>query len=261
MLTIVHSLQENEDLFFIDEFGPRAVKRYGGRLYLKKNQTADVPKNQSPKGSVTLSAALSAMTNQLCWVFGEAKDTWAMIDLIEVLFNRFYQKTKIYITWDAASWHASIELVNWLDALNAETLRLGNGPYVEFVPLPISSQFLNVIESVFSAMARAVIHHSDYGSAKEMKTAISKHFFDRNEFFEENPRRAGKKIWEIDFFYDFKNLRSGDYREWKGLNNFSWSTPHSFWKKPPRHFTVHHYSSSIVRTIPSPTDSYAIYSD
>lgn len=154
------------------------------------------------------------MTNQLCWVFGEAKDTWAMIDLIEVLFNRFYQKTKIYITWDAASWHASIELVNWLDALNAETLRLGNGPYVEFVPLPISSQFLNVIESVFSAMARAVIHHSDYGSAKEMKTAISKHFFDRNEFFEENPRRAGKKIWEIDFFYDFKNLRSGDYREW-----------------------------------------------
>jgi len=62
-------------------------------------------------------------------------------------------------------------------------------------------------------MARAVIHHSDYGSAKEMKTAISKHFVDRNEFFEGNPRRAGKKIWEIDFFNDFKNLRSGDYRE------------------------------------------------
>jgi hypothetical protein len=47
-----------------------------------------------------------------------------------------------------------------------------------------------------------------------MKTAISKHFVDRNKFFEENPRRAGKKIWEIDFFNDFKNLRSGDYREW-----------------------------------------------
>jgi transposase len=214
LLTIVHSLQEDEALFFIDEFGPRAVKRYGGRLYLKKGETANVPKKQSPKGSVTLSAALNATTNQLFWIYGDAKDTEAMIDLIEILYSKFFQKMKIYITWDAASWHASLELINWLDAMNTETLRLGNGPYIEFVPLPISSQFLNVIESVFSSMVRAVIHHSDYGSAEEMKTAISKHFADRNEFFKKNPRRAGKKIWEIDFFHDFNNLRSGDYREW-----------------------------------------------
>ena len=214
LLTIVHLLQEDQDLFFIDEFGPRAVKRYGGRLYVKKGETVDVPKNQASKGAVTLSGALSATTNQIYWIYGKTKDTRAMIDLIEILYNRFYQKTKIYITWDAASWHSSIELINWLDALNAGTVRHGNGPYVEFVPFPTSSQFLNVIESVFSSMAQAVIHHSDYGSAMEMKTAISKHFVDRNDFFKENPKRAGKQIWEIDFFNDFKNLRSGNYRQW-----------------------------------------------
>jgi len=63
-------------------------------------------------------------------------------------------------------------------------------------------------------MKRAVIHHSDYQSEMEMKKAISRHFVERNIFFKENPKRAGKKIWEVDFFQDSNNLRSGTYREW-----------------------------------------------
>ena len=47
-----------------------------------------------------------------------------------------------------------------------------------------------------------------------MKAAMSKHFVERNAYFVENPRRAGKKIWDIDFFADFENIRSGDYRQW-----------------------------------------------
>ena len=85
---------------------------------------------------------------------------------------------------------------------------------IEFVPLPTNSQFLNVIETVFGTMKKTVIHGSNYRSEEEMKTAISRHFRERNEFFRQNPRRAGKKIWEIDFFNNFKNLLAGDYREW-----------------------------------------------
>ena len=82
------------------------------------------------------------------------------------------------------------------------------------MPLPTSSQFLDVIEAVFSGMKRAVIHHSDYRSEEEMKAAISQHFVERNTNFMENPKRAGQKIWELDFFTDYDNLRYGDYREW-----------------------------------------------
>jgi hypothetical protein len=82
------------------------------------------------------------------------------------------------------------------------------------IPLPVSSQFLDVIEAVFSGMKRAVIHHSDYRSVHEMKDAISRHFVERNGYFRENPRRAGKKIWEIDFFTEQENIRSGNYRQW-----------------------------------------------
>jgi hypothetical protein len=68
------------------------------------------------------------------------------------------------------------------------------------VPLPTSSQFLDVLEAVFSGMKRAVVHHSDYQSVVELKTAVSSHLAERNVYFKENPRRAGKKIWDVDFW-------------------------------------------------------------
>jgi len=47
-----------------------------------------------------------------------------------------------------------------------------------------------------------------------MKAAVSQHFVERNAYFLANPKRAGQKIWELDFFTDYDNLRYGDYREW-----------------------------------------------
>jgi len=66
---------------------------------------------------------------------------------------------------------------------------------VKLAPLPSCAQFLNVIESVFSGMARAVIHNSNYESVEECKAAIDRHFAERNEYFKRNPKRAGNKIW------------------------------------------------------------------
>jgi len=66
---------------------------------------------------------------------------------------------------------------------------------VELAPLPASAQFLNVIESVFSGMARAIIHGNDYQSVEEYKTAIDRYFRERNQYFQEHPKRAGNKLW------------------------------------------------------------------
>ena len=61
-------------------------------------------------------------------------------------------------------------------------------------PLPSNAQFLNVIESVFSGMAKAIIHNSDYQSVDECKIAIDRYFLERNQAFLDNPKRAGGKI-------------------------------------------------------------------
>ena len=214
LLNTLQSLKFDEDLFFIDEMGPLQVKRYGGRTYTTKGATPTHPQIQHSKGSITLYGALSATTNQVTWFYGKSKDSAGIIDLAEILFNQYHSKSKIYLTWDAASWHRSDELVRWADSLNVWNAESGSGPNIEFVPLPSSAQFLDVIEAVFSGMKRAVIHNSDYQSEEEMKTAISAHFRERNEFYRHNPKRAGKKIWEIDFFQDHNHIRSGNYREW-----------------------------------------------
>jgi hypothetical protein len=135
-----------------------------------------------------------------------------MMDTIEILYNQYYTMKKLYVTWDAVAWHNSTQLLEALDRFNEETRALSAGPLIELVPLPTSSQFLNVVEGVLSGMTRAVINHSDYADATQMKQAISMHFRERNEHFKDNPKRAGKKIWEFDFFDNFQALRSGNYK-------------------------------------------------
>jgi len=214
VLQTLQSLGDTETLFFIDELGPLAVKKHGGRSFVKKGKALVVPQLQTPKGSIVLAGALCATTNQMTWCYVQSKDTAAMIDLIELVFSQHQDKTHLYITWDAASWHDSISLVDWLDAFNLKTTEMKEGPLITLVPLPNRSQFLNVIESVFGVMKKTVIHHSDYQSAHEMKSAISQHLRERNAYFKDNPRRAGKKIWQIDFFCDHKSLSSGNYRKY-----------------------------------------------
>jgi hypothetical protein len=53
-------------------------------------------------------------------------------------------------------------------------------PIIELAPLPSRAQFLNVIESVFSGMSRAVIHNSDFKSVDDAKAAIDLYLSDRN---------------------------------------------------------------------------------
>jgi transposase len=214
LLKTLKSLKADEDLFFIDEMGPLAVRRHGGRCYTPKGEAPTHPKNQRAKGSIALYGALSAKTNQVVWFYGKSKDSAGMIELAEVLYNQQHDKSKIFLTWDAASWHRSEELVQWTDAFNTWNSADGTGPHIEFIPLPSNSQFLDVIEAVFSGMKRAVIHNSDYQSPAKMKAAISMHFRERNDYFRDNPKRVGKKMWEIDFFEDHNNIRWGNYREW-----------------------------------------------
>ena len=113
---------------------------------------------------------------------------------MDILVREYPEQKRIYLSWDAASWHISKRLHDHIENHNSN-ISSGGGPQVQTAPLPSGAQFLNVIESVFSGMARAIIHNSDYGSVKEAKAAIDRYFSERNLHFVQNPRRAGKKIW------------------------------------------------------------------
>jgi hypothetical protein len=192
--SILANLGEDDRFFSVDEFGPFSLKMKGGRRLVGPLEFPEVPQYQKSKGCLILTAGLELSRNQVTHFYSEKKNSLEMIRLLKVLLDEYTHCKKLYFSWDAASWHASERLHDTVRYHNA--MAEGNLlPSIELVPLPASAQFLNVIESVFSGMAKAIIHNSDYQSEDEAKAAIDRYFQERNEHFRRNPKRAGNKIW------------------------------------------------------------------
>ena len=210
---ILRNLSEKEKSFSIDEFGPVSIRIRGGRSYVKRGRLNIVPH----KESLICTAASELATNQITHFYSEKKNTEEMIKLLDILIEKYKSEERIYFSWDAASWHTSKKLNKKVDEVNSPEYRKTHStPLVELAPLPASAQFLNIIESVFSGLARAVIHNSDYQSVNACKEAIDLYFEERNRAFTENPKRAGKKIWGEEMvkpvFNDSNTCKDPSYR-------------------------------------------------
>jgi transposase len=192
--SILSGLGPDEAFFSIDEFGPFAVKAKPGRVLTAPGEEPQVAQWQKSKGCLILTAALELSENQVIHFYSTKKNTMEMIRMMDLLLERYHDRRKLYLSWDAASWHISKRLFDRIEENNKAAVEYG-GPIVEVAPLPARAQFLNVIESNFSGMARAIIHNSDYRSIDEAKAAIDRHFDERNRHSREHPRRAGNKIW------------------------------------------------------------------
>jgi transposase len=189
-------LSSNEKYFSIDEFGPFSVKLRGGRALVAGDTVRTIPQRQKSKGSLICTAALELSSNQMTHFYSPKKNTDEMIKLLKVLMQKYRCDQRIFLSWDSASWHVSKALYKRVEEVNGEKYRSENvGPLIELLPLPTGAQFLNVIESVFSGMSRAILHNSNYQSVDECKAAIDRYISDRNKYFVESPKRAGNKIW------------------------------------------------------------------
>lgn len=187
-------LGKDEAFFSVDEYGPFAIKKKGGLKRVAPGEQYVIPQWQKSKGYLILTAALELSSNQLTHFYSRRKNTGEMIKLADVLRSKYQGYRTLYLSWDAASWHISKELSEHLDKVNS-TAEMDGAPVIKTMPLPAGAQFLNVIESVFSGMARAIIHNSDYPSPVAATEAIDRYIDERNEHFRKRPQRAGKKIW------------------------------------------------------------------
>jgi DDE superfamily endonuclease len=213
--TVLTSKDPNYAFFSSDEFGPFAIKMKGGLSLMPSGEQRVVPQWQRSKGNLILTAALELGGNQVTHFYSRAKNTGEMIRMMDMLVTKYAHCSRIYLSWDAASWHISKRLAEHIEQHNAGP-GVSRLPFVETAALPVGAQFLNVIESVFSGLARAIIHNSDYGSVDHAKVAIDCYFGERNINFQLNPRRAGKKIWgqerEPAVFDPANNCKDPHYR-------------------------------------------------
>ena len=192
--TIFRALSDDEKFFFVDEFGPFRVRRMPGKQLCRHGEIPSVPQWQKGRGTLIITGALELGFNQISHFYSERKNTGEMIKMVEHLRREYREDRKLYISWDAASWHISKKLAGRIDFLNGWAFYDG-APLIELAPLPSRAQFLNVIEAVFSGMSRAVIHNSNFKDEEEAKELIDLYFADRNNRFKENPRHAASKIW------------------------------------------------------------------
>ena len=211
---ILAGLKTDEAFFSIDEYGPFSIKKKGGKKRVAPGESYLVPQWQKSKGWLILTAALELSTNQVTHFYSLKKNTDEMIKMTDFLRTQYAHLRRIYLSWDSASWHVSRKLKLHLGELNRKAA--DEYPSVQIAPLPAGAQFLNVIESVFSGMARAIIHNSDYKSAESAKRAINRYFQARNSYFRAEPSRAGKKIWQSERapceFSEFNNCKDPLYR-------------------------------------------------
>jgi hypothetical protein len=193
--SILSNIRPDERFFSADEYGPFHVTMKGGRKLVGPGETHTVPQWPKSKGSFIITGALELCTNQVTHFFSEKKNTDEMIRLLDILLEEYAGMETLYLSWDAASWHLAKRFDQRVAAVNAMSENCSDVPRVELAPLPARAQFLNVIESVYSGMARAIIHNSDYESEEAAKLAIDRYFEERNAAFRANPKRAGGKIW------------------------------------------------------------------
>jgi transposase len=214
---ILSNLKPNEKFFSIDEYGPFAIKKQGGKSLVAPGEVKTFPQWQKSKGRLILTGGLELSTNQMTYFFSSKKNTDEMIKLLEILIDKYKDEECIYFSWDAASRHASQKLYKKVEEVNSSEYKQSHKtPIVKLAPLPAGAQFLNVIESVFSGMARAIIHNSDYASEEECMNAIERYFLERNQYFQQHPKRAGNKIWgkEVTMpkFSESNNCKDRRYR-------------------------------------------------
>src|SRR3990170_1593364 len=184
--SILANLAENEAFFSIDEFGPVSIKMKGGKRLVAPHEYPYVYQSQKSKGKLIITAALDLSSNQIIHFYSKKKNTDEMFKLLIILLN------------------------------NSKYRKQHPSPVIDLVPLPKTGQFLNVIESVFSGMAKAIIHNSNYRSLDEAKLAIDRYFEERNEYFKRNPKKAGKKIWKYELvnsiFSEAQNCKDPRWR-------------------------------------------------
>ena len=118
--SVLSNLGPKERFFSIDEFGPFAIKMRGGLVLCDPDKVPVIPQYQKSKGSLIVTSALELSANQVTHFYSSKKDTEEMLKLIDVLLLQYRDCERLYLSWDAASWHDSAQLLDRVAAVNSE---------------------------------------------------------------------------------------------------------------------------------------------
>src|SRR5262249_59486111 len=95
-----------------------AIKMRGGTALQPPGKVRHVPQWQKSKGSLIVTAALELSRNQIIHFYSDRKNSTETCKLIDHLRREYKGYRRIYLSWDAAPWHSSEQLLDRVDFLN-----------------------------------------------------------------------------------------------------------------------------------------------
>jgi hypothetical protein len=95
---ILSELKPDEAFFSIDEYGPFAVKKKGGRKRVGPGENYVIPQWQKSKGWMILTAALELSRNQVTHFYSLKKNTDEMIKMADLLRQQYRGCRSIYLS-------------------------------------------------------------------------------------------------------------------------------------------------------------------
>jgi len=155
--------RSNEEVLFVDAVHPEhnAMAAYG---WIKKGQERPL-KTNSGRQRLNLHGAINAETYDVTIIEADTIDRDSTIQLLEIVRQKYFKASKIYVILDNARYHYSKEVREYLKETN-----------IILVFIPPYSPNLNLIERFWKVFKKNVIYNQYYENIKSFRAACIRFF-------------------------------------------------------------------------------------
>ena len=157
------------EIVFLDAVHPEhnTMAAYG---WIKRGEKREL-KTNSGRQRLNLHGAINAETHEVTVIESETIDKDSTVQLLEILEQKYFYASMLYIILDNARYHYSKEVKAWLQ-----------GKKIKLVFLPPYSPNLNLIERLWKFFKKKVLYNKYYKDVKEFRKACIA-FFSKIEQF------------------------------------------------------------------------------
>jgi len=160
------------EVLFVDAAHPEhnTMAAYG---WIKRGEKREL-KTNSGRQRINLHGAINAETHDITVIESDTVNKDSTIQLLEIIHQKYFLASMIYIILDNASYHYSKKVKEFLEGKN-----------IKLVFLPAYSPNLNLIERLWKFFKKKVLYNQYYENVKEFRKACIKFFKNIDQYSNE----------------------------------------------------------------------------
>lgn len=157
------------EVLFLDAVHPEhnTMAAYG---WIRRGEKKEL-KTNSGRQRLNLHGAINAETHEVTVIESPTVDKDSTLQLFEIIKQKYFYASTIYLILDNARYHYSKEVQEWLQGKN-----------IKLVFLPTYSPNLNLIERLWKFFKKKVLYNQYYENVKEFRKSCIAFFSNINQY-------------------------------------------------------------------------------